>query len=214
MMSQQETDGKNSELGQQEFLHLLIAQMRHQDPINPMEGTEFASQLAQFNSVEQLINVNDGLGTLQESQDMMSSSLSNSMAASLTGKNVKALSDQVNLASGENADIQYKLNNSASEVEIVVRSESGSEVRSETLEGVASGDNSWAWDGKNNYGDRMADGNYTVEVNATSEGDEVESLVFVEGTANKVRYTGSGVLLSVNGIDVPIGDVEEVGESL
>lgn len=214
MMSPKETDGKNSELGQQEFLHLLIAQMRHQDPINPMDGTEFASQLAQFNSVEQLINVNDGLGALQYSQDMMSTSLTNSMAASLTGKNVKALSDQVHLASGESADIQYKLNNSASEVEIIVRSESGTEVRRETLEGVASGDNSWTWDGKNNYGDRMGDGNYTVEVHATSDDSDVESLVYVEGTANKVRYTGSGVLLSVNGIEVPIGDVEEVGESL
>ncbi|MEX0773120.1 MAG: flagellar hook capping FlgD N-terminal domain-containing protein, partial [Balneolales bacterium] len=47
----------SKEMGKEEFLQLLIAQMRHQDPLNPMEGTEFASQLAQFNSVEQLINV-------------------------------------------------------------------------------------------------------------------------------------------------------------
>src|SRR5690625_601492 len=91
----------NSALGQQEFLHLLVAQMQNQDPLNPMDGTEFASQLAQFNSVEQLIHLNQGLGMLQASQDAMSSSLSNSMAASLAGKQVKALSNQLWLESGE-----------------------------------------------------------------------------------------------------------------
>ena len=59
-------------MGQQEFLQLLVAQMKNQDPINPMDGTEFASQLAQFNSVEQLIGVNSALTDLQQSQNIMS----------------------------------------------------------------------------------------------------------------------------------------------
>ena len=84
-------------MGQQEFLQLLVAQMKNQDPINPMDGTEFASQLAQFNSVEQLIGVNSALTDLQQSQNVMSAGLTNSMAASLTGKEVKALSNEFNL---------------------------------------------------------------------------------------------------------------------
>jgi flagellar basal-body rod modification protein FlgD len=202
---------KKSELGQQEFLQLLVAQMRNQDPINPMDGAQFASQLAQFNSVEQLISVNGGLENLQSSQQMMSASLTNSMAASLTGKHVKALSNEVHLASGESANVQYKLNSSATEVEFIIRSESGSEVRRETVQGIASGENSWVWDGKSSNGDRMADGNYTVEVRATSDGTPVDSLVYVEGNVDKVRYSGNGVFLSLNNIQVAIGDVEEVG---
>lgn len=211
MANNERTSQNKNELGQQEFLQLLVAQMRNQDPINPLDGAEFASQLAQFNSVEQLISVNNGLSKLQNSQELMSSSLTNSMAASLTGKHVKALSNEVHLASGESASINFKLNNSASEVEVIVRSANGGEVRREMLQGFSSGDHSWEWDGRNNAGDRMGDGNYTVEVRASNEGSRVDSMVYTEGLVDKVRYSGSGVFLSLNNVQVPIGDVEEVG---
>ncbi|MEX2600511.1 MAG: flagellar hook capping FlgD N-terminal domain-containing protein [Balneolaceae bacterium] len=200
----------NTELGQQEFLQLLIAQMRHQDPINPMDGTEFASQLAQFNSVEQLIGVNEGIETLRNSQELMSSSLTNSMAASLTGQSVKALSDQVYLEPAQSASVSYKLQNSASQLDIIVRGADGNEIRRETMAGAPAGENQWIWDGYNNSGERMGEGNYTVEVVASNEGAAVESLVYTEGIVDKVRFTGQGVLLTVNGVEIPIGDVEEV----
>lgn len=207
-----QAQGKSS-LGQQEFLQLLVAQMRNQDPVNPMDGAEFASQLAQFNSVEQLISVNDGLDQLAMSQDLMGSSLTNSMAASLTGKDIRALSDQVFLSSEGEAEINFKLNDSASDVEIIVRTASGAEVRRESLSGIPSGDSAWTWDGLNNNGERMGEGDYTVEVVAKNGDNNVGALTFIEGFASKVRYTSQGVYLSVNGIDIPIGDVEEVGTS-
>lgn len=207
-----QAQGKSS-LGQQEFLQLLVAQMRNQDPVNPMDGAEFASQLAQFNSVEQLISVNDGLDQLAMSQDLMGSSLTNSMAASLTGKDIRALSDQVFLSSEGEAEINFKLNDSATDVEIIVRTASGAEVRRESLSGIPSGDSAWTWDGLNNNGERMGEGDYTVEVVAKNGDNNVGALTFIEGFASKVRYTSQGVYLSVNGIDIPIGDVEEVGTS-
>jgi flagellar basal-body rod modification protein FlgD len=203
-----------SKLGQQQFLQLLVAQMRNQDPINPLDGTEFASQLAQFNSVEQLIDVNSGLQSLKNSQEMMSASLTNSMAASLTGKQVKALSNEIYLSQEHTPNIHFKLNNSASQVEIVIRSESGSEVRREVIQGVPSGENSWTWDGRSSNGSRAVEGNYTVEINASNDAGEVESLVYTEGLVDKVRYTGEGVFLFVNNVNVPIGDVEEVGSNI
>lgn len=203
-----------TDMGQKQFLQLLVAQMRNQDPINPVEGAEFASQLAQFNSVEQLIDVNSGLQTLQTSQDMMSASLTNSMAATLTGKQVRAISDEVNLSAEGNSEINFKLKSPAEEVEIVIRNESGTEVRRETLNGVSSGDNNWTWDGKNDSGERLGEGNYQVEVVAKNGDEQVNALVFMEGIANKVRFSGNGVFLSINGIEVPIGDVEEVGAGI
>ena len=210
----QQGQTKKSQLGQQEFLHLLVAQMRNQDPINPMDGAELASQLAHFNSVEQLISVNNGLKTLQGSQDMMSASLTNSMAASLTGKQVKALSNQVHLGAEGNADIQFELNNSADAVEVIIRDASGSEIRRETMNGLSSGDHDWTWDGLNNAGDRMGEGEYTIEVKAANGDNPVGSLVFIEGIADRVRYTSEGVFLSVNDVEIPIGDVEEVGTGI
>lgn len=145
---------------------------------------------------------------------MMSASLTNSMAASLTGKQVRALSNQVHLGVGETSNIQYKINSDAEDVEVVIRNASGAEVRRETLSGITAGEQNWEWDGKNNAGDRMADGEYFVEINASNGDSPVDSLVFIEGVASKVRYTGSGVFLSVNDVEVPIGDVEQVGTDL
>lgn len=203
---------KKNEMGQQQFLQLLVSQMRHQDPINPLDGADFAAQLAQFNSVEQLINVNDGIKELQNSQETMSTGLTNSLAASLTGKNVKAVSDGVYLEAGGSTDIQYKLNNSASNVDIVIQDMNGREIRSESFQNVPAFSHAWTWDGKNNHGDRMPEGQYQVAVKASNDDDSnVDALSYIEGMATKVRYTGEGVKLTVNGVDVPIGDVEEIG---
>lgn len=209
----QNATGK-TDMGQKQFLQLLVAQMRNQDPINPVEGAEFASQLAQFNSVEQLIDVNSGLQTLQTSQDMMSASLTNSMAATLTGKEVRAIGNEINLSAEGDSEINFKLKSPAEEVEIIIRNGSGTEVRRETLNGVSSGDNNWTWDGKNDSGERLGEGNYQVEVVAKNGDEQVNALVYMEGIANKVRFTGNGVFLSINGIEVPIGDVEEVGAGI
>ena len=210
--NQRDSENK-SKLGQQEFLHLLTTQMRNQDPMNPLDGTEFASQLAQFNSVEQLIGVNDELKMLKSSQKLMSVSMNNSMATSLTGKNVKALSDQVQLDAGGSANIHYELNNSAEEVEVIIRNSAGDEVRKEVLGGIPSGINSWEWDGKNSDGRDAAEGKYTVEIVAKNGDDKVGSLIFTEGIVEKVRFQGDGVYIMVNGIPVPISDVQEVSNS-
>ncbi len=202
---------KRNEMGEQQFLQLLVAQMRHQDPINPLDGADFAAQLAQFNSVEQLIGVNDGLSKLQESQDMMSTGLTNSLAASLTGKNVKAISDVVHLPPAESTSVNFKLNNTASDVDIVIMNESGREIRRESLQNLAAGEHEWRWDGQNDSGNRVPEGSYHVAIEASNGDSNVGALTYVEGMASKVRYTGEGVKLSVNGIEVPISDVEEVG---
>jgi flagellar basal-body rod modification protein FlgD len=60
----------------------------------------------------------------------------------------------------------------------------------------------------------MGEGDYYVEIQAKNGDQPVGSLTFIEGVANKVRYSGEGVLLTVNGVEVPIGDVEEVGIDL
>ena len=53
---------KKADTGENAFLKLLVEQLKHQDPLAPQDGTQFVAQLAQFNSLEQLISINDRLG--------------------------------------------------------------------------------------------------------------------------------------------------------
>jgi len=205
------TNLTNQSLGKQEFLQLLVAQLQNQDPINPMDSKEFASQLAQFNSVEQLINLNDGVQNLAQSQQLTSSGLTNTMAASLTGKSVRALSDRVAVEAGETSEVNFRLNNVATEVEISIFDSSGNVMRTETLENFGKGDHTWEWNGKDSNGRNVSDGIYRVVVSAKNGDQELPALTFVEGIAEKVRFSQNGAELIVNGIKIPLGDVEEIG---
>ncbi len=71
-------------VGKDEFLLLFVTQLQYQDPMNPMDSTEFTSQLAQFSSLEQLTSINEGITTLAASQN----SLQNAYLTSIIGKQV------------------------------------------------------------------------------------------------------------------------------
>lgn len=210
-VNRQNSKAGSTELGQQQFLQLLVAQLQNQDPINPMDGAEFAAQLAQFNSVEQLINLNSGLEGLAKSQENMAVGLTNTMAASLTGKSVKAVSDHI-YNDGSGTDIHFNLSNSASQVTINILDADGNVVRSQELQNFDKGEQSWKWDGKNDGGLQLSEGNYSVEISARSGDAAVNSYAFLQGNADKVRYSSSGVELLVNGVFVNLGDIEEIGE--
>ena len=72
----------SNELGKDDFLKLLITQLSNQDPTNPMENTEFISQMAQFSSLEQMTN-------MSTSFSKMASFINSSEAASTLGKTVE-----------------------------------------------------------------------------------------------------------------------------
>lgn len=95
-----------SSLGKEAFLQMLVAQLKYQDPLNPADGTEFASQLAQFSSLEQLTNLNKGI----ESLAMDTNSL---QAVNLIGKTVvtDSLSGTVTAVSFQDGSVSLTLDN-------------------------------------------------------------------------------------------------------
>ena len=81
-------------LGEKDFLLMLITQLTNQDPLNPMEGSEFASQLAQFTSVEQLLSLNETLAGQGEIFNMLAETMGESLVAQ--GQMLGLLSDSLN----------------------------------------------------------------------------------------------------------------------
>jgi flagellar basal-body rod modification protein FlgD len=201
----------DNKLGKDAFLQLLVAQMKNQDPTQPMDGRKLAAQLAQFSSVEQLTNLNTAMGKLVKSQDNMSQSLSNTMAASLAGKEVQAVSDRIHLQTGEDCTIPFQLGSTAANVKITITDSNGTTVRTAKLENLPAGENTWSWDGKTNEGNKVPEGSYAVHIDAQNGDSNVKTLVYQQGTAEKVRYTPEGVRLIINGVAVPLGNVKEIG---
>jgi flagellar basal-body rod modification protein FlgD len=208
---QESAQTDNAKLGKDAFLQLLVAQMKNQDPTNPMDGRKLASQLAQFSSVEQLTNLNTAMDNLVKSQDNMSQSLSNTMAASLAGKEVQAVSDRIHIKAGKDCTIPFQLGSPAADVKITITDSNGTTIRTAKLENLSAGENAWSWNGKTNEGNKVPEGNYAVHIDAKNGDSKVETLVYQQGTAEKVRYTPEGVRLMINGVAVPLGNVKEIG---
>jgi len=97
-------------MGKEDFLRLFTTQLKAQDPLNPMDSTQFTAQLAQFSSLEQLTNINTSLANMVSSQY----SLQNVMATGMIGKEVQLANDEVHAVTGilfANNSTQLSLDN-------------------------------------------------------------------------------------------------------
>jgi flagellar basal-body rod modification protein FlgD len=199
-------------LGKDDFLKLLMQQMKYQDPLNPMNGAEYAAQLAQFSSVEQLQNINTSLSSSINANYVLAQSVNNTMAASLIGKDVKLSSSSFNYDGKTDVSVGYTLPGSVSGATISIYNEKGEDVRDITGSGLTVGDHQEAWDGKNNNGTAVPAGKYTFKINATdSTGASVTTSQFLWGKIDAVRFTTSGTVVVINNTEVGLSNILEVG---
>lgn len=198
---------KDKVLGKDAFLTMLVAQMKNQDPMNPIDNTEFTAQLAQFSSLEQMFNVNENLKNIQMTQ----SSLNNTQSVSIIGKEIKAEGSSVKISDGIPADINYKLSSSAKEVRINIYDYRGDLVRTVSLSSQDAGEQSFVWDGKDGSGNSLPDGTYSFMVSAKDPaGTDVAVTPLIKGQVTGVSFDNGNTLLSVGGQKVSLGSVLEV----
>jgi flagellar basal-body rod modification protein FlgD len=150
-------------LGRDAFLTMLVTQLKHQDPLNPMQGSDFSAQLAQFSSLEQLFNVNDTLEAIQTGLD----GNGDENLLDFIGKNVLSWSNNLSLEDGESVGGNYSLKQDTATV-INIYDGDGFQVAQLTPGVQPEGTYAVNWDGKDALGEQLADGTYTYEVLAVN----------------------------------------------
>jgi flagellar basal-body rod modification protein FlgD len=199
-----------STLGKDDFLSLLVTQMRYQDPMNPMQGAEFAAQLAQFSSLEQLTNINSNLQESLTANSLLSGSINNALSATFIGKEVRATSDAFGYTGAGSVKLGYSLPDAAETTVVKILDSAGNVIR--TIDGgTARGQNTLTWDGRNDRGETAGAGNYTFKVEAKdSAGDVLEASTSIYGKVAGVRFKSSGTVFVIDGVEISLANVVEI----
>lgn len=215
------TDGNSSQELQDHFLTLLIAQMKNQDPTNPMDNSQLTSQLAQISTLSGIEKLNTTLG-------VVSGQIDNSLsvnASNMIGHGVMVPGDKILVATTATEDgaenstetvttpFGFELARDADSVIISIRDENGNVIREVDLGKVPAGVSSFSWDGELADGTTAADGSYTFTVNASYDGQKVPatalSYSMVYGVINS-RINNTVLLdLGISGT-VSIHDVRQI----
>ncbi|UCE33405.1 MAG: flagellar hook assembly protein FlgD [Deltaproteobacteria bacterium] len=181
------------ELGRDQFLTLLVAQLKNQDPLNPLESADFTAQLAQFSSLEQLFGMNESLKGIEEALAAQESG----NVLDYIGKSVKTLDNSIFVKDGTTESNVYELEDGA-EVTISIRDEEGLEIRTIYAGWQGAGEHELIWDGKDNQGSTVDDGIYTFELEAMDEeGFIVPYDTYLLGVVTGVTYYGGDPFLMV-----------------
>jgi flagellar basal-body rod modification protein FlgD len=196
-------------LGQDAFLKLLMAQLRNQDPMNPVQGTEFVTQLSQFSMVEQSVQQSTTLGNISKQL----SGLSNSDATQLVGKTITVNGSGMNWNGVLATTGNVTLGGAAQKVTVSISDSQGNVVRTLQLGAEPAGALGVSWDGRTDAGSAAPAGNYTMSVNATdASGQPVSTSQTVTGVVNKVSFDqGYPQLTLSTGTVVPVSNLISVG---
>jgi flagellar basal-body rod modification protein FlgD len=195
-------------LDQEDFMTILLAQLKYEDPNEPMDDKEMASQVVQYSNLEALNNINEGVQTLVES----TSSTSLTSGVNYIGKSIKSSGYNLTVNDGTVSTLYYSLGEAVTNVTANVYDKDGDLIRSESLGSKGIGDYTYVWDGKDTDGNVMADGTYGVIVRAeNAEGEKVLVQAQISGVVTGVKTSSGTVYLELaDGRTVELANVTEV----
>ncbi len=159
-----------NKLGKDDFLKLFVTQLQNQDPLAPNDSAEMAAQLANFNGLEQMQNMNTKLETMIAGQN---SSRSIDLV-NYIGKEVEIKGGRLNVKEGSPSDAVFKIDMPVSSAKLEVRDSSGKLMHEMNIGSISKGEHKLPWDGKLDDGTSIADGLYSYDIVAKgSSGEEI-----------------------------------------
>ena len=198
---------KEEALGQADFLRLMTEQLKHQDPLKPMENSAFLGQLAQFSSVQGLQDLNqtvNGFAGLMQSDQLL-------RGAHMIGRDVLVPSDTLALAT-EGAAGGMVASPGPGTVTFEIRDASGQVVRTLSEPAAAAGEVAFSWDGANAAGERLPAGSYSISArHVDATGDATELNTYARSRVQSVSVGNDGLYLDLQGLGTaPVGYVLRV----
>ena len=186
----------SQELNEEDFLNLLMTQLQHQDPLNPMEGTQMLEQISSLNQVEQLQAANANL----EALILGMASLNNASAVQLIDRSVMVLGEEFEAEAGS-VELGYVLDGAADSVQVHVYDDQDELVETVELGEGTAGLNQFTWSGA------VPGESYRISVDASFEGEEVAAQTAISGRVTGLDFSEGFVKLVVGDLDVGLEQV-------
>jgi flagellar basal-body rod modification protein FlgD len=193
----------------QSFLSLLTTQLQNQDPLSPMDTTQFTAQLTQMTGVEQQLLSNQLLQQLVN-QSQATSSLSN--AVNLIGQTVTVDGDSATLTGGQ-ATWSFSLPSAPASMNVAVLDSGNNVVWTGAVTPSGAGPQSFTWNGQDLTGQQQKDGgSYTLTIRALdANGNAIAPNTTTQGTATAVEQVGGQTMVTVGGVQIPLSSIVGVG---
>lgn len=204
--------GNSSKLGEKDFLKLLVAQLKNQDPLAPQDNTQFVAQLAQFSTLQATMGINTRLDTLST----QNTGMGNTENVNLVGKTATVKGSLVtDDGSGGVVPIVFTLSGTTATTSFSIQDGSGRLIRTVEIGAKNAGLVKELWDGKDDAGNVMPAGTYAVSVKAAQQGGAAVSVTQeTTGVVQTVAFDkGYPVLTLDNGVQVPVSDLISVSSS-
>lgn len=199
--------GTKSDLGRNEFLMLLVSQLRNQDPLSPMDATQFATQLAEFSGLEQLIQLNERFQAQVDITSMMSISINTSLASSLVGRQVLAVGTEVFVPDSGEASITVDIGGAGGSATLRLFDVNGVEIAVQKVGTVNGGRQTIPLNDLN-----LASGIYTYEFTVTgADAVTVDVTQYSSGLVDGVLFANGAILLQAGGLLIPLARLIEIG---
>ncbi|MGE4558474.1 MAG: flagellar hook assembly protein FlgD [Desulfovibrionaceae bacterium] len=207
-ISGSDDDSDPSALGKDEFLELLLVQIANQDPLNPMDDTEFISQMAEFSSLEQLNNISDGIGDINstlERQDLMN-------AVSFIGQEVMAEGYSLSKNDDSVSTVYYSFDESVQDVYVNIYDSDNNIVNTVDLGAMSAGSYQYVWNGLDYDGKEADNGVYQIYIAAvTADGSTALVTSAVSGEVSGViTNDGDNYLVLEDGRSIDFLDVYQI----
>jgi flagellar basal-body rod modification protein FlgD len=188
------------------FLKLLVAQMRNQDPLNPLDNAQVTTQMAQISTVTGIEKLDGSIGGLRQSL-LAAQSL---QSAGVIGRQVLAAGATMTLgASGGSAALDLPA--AAGRVQVSIATPAGAVVRRLELGALPAGISTFQWDGMTDAGGRAAPGSYVFQVTASNSNRTLAATPLAAGRVSGVSLDNGAVQLNLDGGgDLNVADVRRI----